>query len=242
MRGKGWQYSIKFDARFAFYCLVIAVFFSMSMAPPRPLYPILHKYARSLYPDYSTIPEHRKEVLDELAAHLIVLKKRNEPIRLVFYDYNQAVLAPMAQSFAMAAAYYYGVNNIQVYGAGVMPEPIPTETILTLERCGFIVYKSDIDNHDVYQVKYSFNLNPQLIYAKKYDYKGLPVSRYLPVVLQDQALSVFEEKAKPWQTVVVHYQDPGGYVETDDAIEAFDRMSKQIALEMFYVFWHLKKL
>lgn len=211
-------------------------------APPRNLYPILHSYARELYAQYEEIEPARKAKLQELALQLKNMQERNVPIRLVFYDYNQNVLSQMAHALARAAAWYYHVDHVQIFSAGVQPAEIPIETLLALENAGFIVYKSEIDNHSVYQIKYSFNLPPVLLFAKKYDYRDLPGSQFIPVFLEEQAKSIFAERGLPSVAKVIPYTNPGGYAGMENGKQTFEAALKTMAIEIFFVFWHLKNV
>ncbi|MCC5930356.1 MAG: hypothetical protein JJU28_14000 [Cyclobacteriaceae bacterium] len=214
---------------------------STAKSPPRNLYPILHSYARELYTQYDEIEPARKAELTALALQLKSMQERNLPIRMVFYDYNQNVLSQMAQALTRAAAWYYHVDQIQVFSAGVEPLEIPIETIHALENIGFIVYKSEIDNHNVYQIKYSYNLPPVLLFAKKHDYRDLPGNQFIPILLEEQAKSIFAERGLPSVAKIIPYTNPGGYAGMENAKQTFDATIKNMATEIFYIFWHLKK-
>ena len=122
----------------------------------------------------------------------------------------------------------------------MQPAEIPIETILALENAGFIVYKSEIDNHNVYQIKYSFNLPPVLLFAKKHDYRDLPRSQFIPVLLEEQAKSIFAERGLPSVAKIIPYTNPGGYAGMENGKQTFEATLKNMATEIFYIFWHLK--
>lgn len=207
---------------------------------PQKLYPILFNYARNIYDEYSKIPMERRYVLDEIANYLIGSNQFEGRSSLLIIGSNNATRSILVEAWAHAAAYYYGVSNVQIYSGGINATQISTFAILALEKAGFIIYKTGDSQNPVYEIKYTYNIPAILLKSKKYNDKANPESKYGVVIVCPNAdVNLPVIKGNNFRTSL-YYFDPSAYDTTEDAIDQYLLRSKEIATEMFYLFYRLK--
>ena len=56
-----------------------------------------------------------------------------------------------------------------------------------MEKAGFIVYKTNVSGVEVYRIKYSYNLNPIVLFPKKIDHVKNPFSQFMAVFVDEHA-------------------------------------------------------
>lgn len=207
---------------------------------PNKLYPILFNYARNLYDEYSKIPMERRYVLEEIANYLIGSNQLEGKSTLLIIGSNNATRSILAESWAYAAAHYYGIANVEIYSGGINATRISTLAILALEKAGFIIYKTGDTQNPTYQIKYTYNVPPILIKSKKYNDKPNPASHYGAIIVCPNAdVNLPVLKGNNFRTSL-YYFDPSAYDAAENALDQYLTRSKEIATEMFYIFYRLK--
>ena len=224
--------------RFLIFSILLIAFKLYSQ--PRPLYPILFDYCRELYPDYKTISEERRFRLEAIADYIKEQKEANETPEILFIGTNQSTRSIMAQAWAYAAAYYYGVDGVDFYSGGINEGPITLNTITALERAGFIVYKVNEGGKIYYQVKYSYNIKPVVIFPKKIEDRTNPPSNFMAVIVCQNAAQNIPVVKGTYNRLELTFNDPLGFEKLDEEKEEYDKVCREIALEMFYLFSKLK--
>ncbi len=207
---------------------------------PNKLYPILFNYARNLYDDYTTIPLERRYILDEIANYIIGSNQFEGKSSLLIIGSNNATRSILVESWARAAAYYYGISNVDIYSGGISPVKISTYAILALEKAGFIVYKTGEPQNPTYEIKYTYNIPPVILKSKKYNDKSNPESHYGAVFVCPNAdINLPALKGNNFRTSL-YYFDPSAYDTAEDVLDQYLTRNKEIATEMFYLFYRLK--
>jgi arsenate reductase len=207
---------------------------------PNKLYPILFNYARNLYDEYSSIPSERRFILDEIANYIIGSIQFEGKASLLVIGSNNATRSIFVESWAHAAAYYYGISNVYIHSGGINATKISTNAILALEEAGFIIYKSMDRRNAVYEIKYSYNIPPLIVKSKKFDDEMNPSTGYGALFVCPNAdINLPVLKGNNFRTSL-HYYDPVAYDNTEESMKQYLLRSNEIALEMFYLFYRLK--
>ena len=213
---------------------------TIGFAQPRELYPILHGYAKDLYPDYKKIPEERRFRLEAIADYILLNKSYQRVPEILFIGSNQSTRSQMAQIWAHAAAHYYGLDGAKFYSGGMKANPISENTIKALERAGFIIYNVTRGGKKYYQVKYSFNIKPLIIYPKAIDDRNNPPSEFMAVMVCPNAAQNLPVVKGTYNRLELTYFNPEGFDGLEEEYDEYDKICRQIALEMFYLFSKLK--
>ncbi len=205
------------------------------------LYPIINEYVKDFSKEFRKIPEDRRYRLNEIVYFLEQQKENKAPGQLVFMSTNQSSVSQMVQVWSKAAAYYHGFTNFQSFSSGLKPDKITVNTIVTLEKAGFIAYKNNIDGIDVYRIKYSYNLAPIIVFPKKIEHVNNPYNNFMAVIVDDNADINITNIDGTYNRLLLEYTDPVGYESSDQEIQMYDGSCRKIAVEMFYVFAQLRK-
>lgn len=209
-------------------------------AQPRPLYPILHDYAKELYAEYKLIPEDRRFRLEAIAEYIREEKLRGGQAEILFIGTNQATRSLMVQAWAKAAAHYYGFDGGDYFSGGMHEGPVSTSAIQALERAGFIVYKLKDGGKEYYRVKYTYDLKPLVLYPKKIDDRLNPPSNFMAVIVCANAAQNLPVVDGTFNRIELPYNDTRGFEGTGEEKKRYDDLCRQIALEVFYLFSRLK--
>lgn len=205
------------------------------------LYPILNEYVKVFPQEFRKIPEDRRYRLNEIIYFLEDQKKNNDPMQLTFIGTNQASVSQMAQVWSKAAAYYFGFSEFESFSSGIKPIEITLNSITTLEKAGFIIYKNDIDGIDVYRIKYSHNLEPIVAFPKKIEHVKNPNDNYMAVFVEENADLNISNLRGTYHRLLLSYDDPIGYEGSGLENDIYEKGCRQVATEMFYVFSQLRK-
>jgi len=223
------------------FLILISNYLDQQDASFNKLYPILNEYVRDFPTEFRKIPEDRRYRLNEIVYFLEEQRENNAPWQLLFISTNQSSIGQMAQVWSKAAAYYFGFSNFQAYSGGINPGEISVNTITTLEKAGFIVYKTDVDGISVYRVKYSYNLKPIVAFTKKIEHVKNPYNDFMAVVLDENADINIQNIKGTYNRLFLTYEDPVGYEGSDLEEQIYEESCRRVAVEMFYVFSQLRK-
>ena len=205
------------------------------------LYPILNEYVRDFPLEFRKIPEDRRYRLNEIVYFLEDQERNNISGKVQFISTNQSSVDQMAQVWSKTAAYYFGFSDFQAFSGGIKPHEISVNTIVSLENAGYIVYKMNVDGLDVYRIKYSYNLDPLVVYPKKIEHVKNPNSNFMAIFVDHNADINISKIRGTYNRVLLSYEDPVGYDGSEMEEQIYIESCKKVAIEMFYVFSQLRK-
>lgn len=211
-----------------------------SSSGPNKLYPILFNYARDLYPEYDKIPYERKAVLEEIANYIIGAQQLENTGKMIFIETDYMARSVLIHSWATAASFYYGIEKVSIYTGGISASGISQNAIVALEKAGFIIYKIREGSSPEYEIKYSYNIKPLILRSTKYNDKSNPGANFGSIIVCSNAdINLPVIKGNNFRTSL-YYFDPIAYDGSSEASELYLEKSKEIAIEMFYLFYVIK--
>lgn len=211
-----------------------------SQGKPGTLYPILFNYAKNLYPRYKKIPEERRRVLEEIADYIYGAIQIDQEAHIILIGSNNATRSILAEAWANAAAQYYNIRKIKLYSGGTDITQVSPFALKALEKAGFIIYKITENDNPHYEIKHTYNINPLIVFSKKFSDRNLPHLNYGAVFVCPNAdINVPFLKGMNFRTSL-HYFDPGAYDNTPEQLDRYLERSHEIATEMFYIFYCIK--
>jgi hypothetical protein len=205
------------------------------------LYPILEQYVRDFRKQFRNIPEQRRHRLNEIVKYLEKCRTSGTTGRLFFIDTDQSALSHWAQVWAKTAAHYFRQEWVEIYSGALHPGDIAAETIFALERAGYIVYRSGVEGTAVYKIKYSYNLEPIMAFSKPLDFRKNPRKDFMAIILETNADLNLPRVPGTINRLALLFDEPAGYAASEEVEMVFDKTCRQVALEMFYVFWKLEQ-
>ncbi|GJM60023.1 hypothetical protein [Persicobacter diffluens] len=191
------------------------------------IYPIIYNRYKELREEYPTVSSPRIQALKEMAFYFRSQQKAGKPARFIFYADQNAQTIQFTMAWATVAAFYYGVNKVSFYAVSGSGEAIQANTIKALEKMGFIAYNDEYGRLQ-FQLHYGYQQQPLKMKSYRPQEKGTPLEDYCTVIV-DASSPLLKGSDL---TVYLPYNEFG---ELDDFA-----LNKQISLEMFYLFKHLR--
>jgi len=221
--------------------LSVSLDFSSAETSFNKLYPILNEYVRDFPKDFRKIPEDRRYRLNEIVYYLQEQQQENNQWQLLFIDTHQSAISQLVQVWAKTAAFYFGFQNLGTFSGGLTPETISVGTITSLEKAGCIVYRTDVNGTDVYRVKYSYNIDPIVIFPKKIDHVRNPSEEFMAIFVEENADLNVQNIRGTYNRLLLSHEDPTGYKDVSEEEQMYEKSCRKVAVEMFYVFSQLRK-
>lgn len=212
----------------------------LSSGNTETLYPYIREYVRDFSVEFSKIPEERRHRLDRLASDLSRLSLTGKPGHLLFLDTRQAALGLLAHMWMEVALKYYDIPNLSVYSGGLFPEKFNHNALFALERAGLIIYRTQTEGAENFVIRFAFDEKSIVVYPRKYDHRTIPRQGIYVCTLDELSEANMPESLQTPMRLSLIYSDPA-LTETNEMVfEAYDRLCRQFALEMFYVCRGLK--
>ena len=193
-------------------------------------------YLDQLVTQFGTIPNERKEILQQISAYIRSKQEQNKPINLVYICTHNSRRSHLGQIWAKVASHYYNIANVNTYSGGTEATAFNINAINALGRVGFNIQKTTDSANPVYHVYHSDGDEPSVCFSKVYDHPHNPVSEFAAIMTCSDA-----EENCPFipgveLRVGTTYDDPKAFDNTPLQDEKYDERCKQIALETLYAF------
>lgn len=193
-------------------------------------------YLDQLGTQFDTIPNERKEILQQISAYIRSKQEQNKPINLVYICTHNSRRSHLGQIWAKVAGHYYNIENVNTYSGGTEATAFNINAISALQRVGFNIQKTTDSANPVYHVYHSDGGEPDICFSKVYDHPHNPDSEFAAIMTCSDA-----EENCPFipgveLRVGTTYDDPKAFDNTPLQDEKYDERCKQIALETLYAF------
>ncbi len=194
----------------------------------------LQNYIKNLQAEYGSIPNKRKQVLEELADYVRKKKDGDQIAKLNFICTHNSRRSHLAQIWTAVAAHHFGVKNIETYSGGTEATAFNPRAVAAIEKAGFEVDNQGGDNPR-YQLKFSEDAEPLICFSKKFDDDVNPQTSFAAVMTCSDADENCPFVPGSEFRLSVTYRDPKESDGTDKAKETYSERCFQIATEMFYM-------
>lgn len=201
--------------------------------------PKLSKYIEGILSQ--EISEERKIVLKPLVDFIQQKVKDQKSVNINFICTHNSRRSHLAQIWAQAAAVYFTINNVQCYSGGTETTALFPKIIETLAETGFYIWKLSESENPLYAIKYAENALPIIGFSKKHDDVFNPASDFAAVMTCSQADEGCPFIPGAEKRIPITFEDPKISDNTSYQTEIYQERSRQIAVEMFYVFSKINK-
>lgn len=186
--------------------------------------------------EYDNIPASRRQQLDELASYIRRKGNRNEEIKLTFICTHNSRRSHMAQLWAQAAAFYYGIQGLATFSGGTKATAFFPSAVKAMEKAGFEFCVVDTGENPHYEVSFSAAAPAQRAFSKKYGDEPNPASGFAAIMTCSDADRDCPYVRGADARFAIPYEDPKKYDGTGYETAAYDERCLQIGREMFYAF------
>ncbi|KQC32353.1 protein tyrosine phosphatase [Nonlabens sp. YIK11] len=201
------------------------------------MFPTLKQYIDQI--GANTVPENRKEVLDQLAAYIIYQQKEDKPINLNFICTHNSRRSHLGQVWAQVMASYYKIPDVLTFSGGTETTAVFPMIIKTLESQHFKVTMVDESENPLYEAAYGKD-DALYLFSKAYDDESNPTEDFAAIMTCSQADEDCPLIVGADQRIAITYDDPKVSDGTDHQKQTYLERSLQIATEMKYVFSQIK--
>lgn len=200
--------------------------------------PQLTQYISQLQP--AELNPERKAILQPLVVFLQKSIAAKESIRLNFICTHNSRRSHLSQIWAQTMAFYFRIENVSCYSSGTEATALFPQVIETLQGVGFeITHLSDTLN-PVYAIKFAENEPPIIGFSKTIDAPFNPQSQFAAIMTCTQADLGCPFVAGASVRISLPFEDPKAFDHSPDVLVHYEHRSRQIATELFYVFYQLK--
>jgi arsenate reductase (thioredoxin) len=200
------------------------------------LHPVLHQTVRELEQTFDQIPADRKQLLQQLAAYIRGKKNSGQPVNLVFICTHNSRRSHMGQLWALAAAAYYDIGQVQAYSGGTEATAFNPRAVKAMQEAGFGIEALSQEPNPVYAVTYAAAAPPAQIWSKAFDDPANPASDFCAVMTCSDADENCPLVAGVDQRLAITYDDPKHFDDTPQEEEKYRERARQIGREMLYAF------
>ena len=200
------------------------------------MYPVIKTYIDSLTKEFLSIPEKRKDILENITNYIAKKQATGSAINLVYICTHNSRRSHFGQVWAHVAASYYGIKNVSTFSGGTEATAFNINAINALKRIGFNIKSIDTEKNATYHVFYDDNESPSVCFSKTYDNAKNPQKEFAAIMTCGDA-----EENCPFipgveLRIATTYDDPKAFDNTPQQDAKYDERCKQIALETLYVF------
>ncbi|MBY0435227.1 MAG: protein-tyrosine-phosphatase [Cyclobacteriaceae bacterium] len=204
------------------------------------LNPALQSTIERLTLQFDQIPTERKELLMELAK-FIQQSLKDQSIYLNFICTHNSRRSHMAQLWAQAAAYHFGVKDVVCLSGGTEATAFNPRAVKAMQDVGFQIFVTQNGDNPVYTVKYANDATPLVAFSKKYDDPFNNNPGFAAVMTCSHADEncplVLGAKAR----IAITYDDPKEFDGTPLESAKYAERVQQIGYEMLFAFSQVKK-
>lgn len=190
--------------------------------------------------DISSIPEHRKIILQELIDFVQTKKDADAIINLNFICTHNSRRSHLSQVWAQTMAYYHNVEKVFSYSGGTEATALFPSAAEALKVSGFQIKKLSHESNPVYAIKNSNVLPPVIGFSKTFDDSFNPSNNFAAIMTCDSANEACPFVPGSEKRIPLTFEDPKAFDGTEQQAEKYLERSLQIATELKYVFSKIK--
>ena len=199
------------------------------------LYPEVKYYLEAVENDFASIPNDRRQKLNEIAGFISTLLATRATAKVVFICTHNSRRSQLSQVWAAAAAEYYNLaDRVESYSGGTQVTAFNIRAVEAIRRAGLRVARAEGENPH-YQVRMGPMLEPLFCYSKEYDHAENPQQDFVAVMTCSEADSNCPIVHGAGARFSLPYVDPKLSDGTQDETEVYDERCRQIATEVSYL-------
>lgn len=200
------------------------------------IFPALKENVEKLENEFSLIPEKRKGELSEVSEYIGSTLAAGNPVNLIFICTHNSRRSHISQLFAQAAAYNYGIENINCFSGGTEATSFNPRAVYAMRKAGFEIEQTDDSDNPLYLVKFSTDTPLVKAFSKSFDDAFNVQSNFAAIMTcshADEACPLVPGASKRFSLI---YLDPKEADDTPEEAERYAERCQQIGREMFYLF------
>lgn len=200
----------------------------------------LQSTIQKLTSEFNQIPDSRKPILKELTDFVSQKAEANQTINLNFICTHNSRRSHISQAWAQAAAQYYGINGVQCYSGGTEATAFNPRAVKAMQEAGFDIQVFKDGTNPIYQVKYSTEAQPLMVFSKKYDDDFNPKKDFAAIMTCSHADENCPLVLGASKRIALTYDDPKDFDGTSQEAAKYSERVHEIGREILYAFSQVK--
>lgn len=208
----------------------------MGVSIQKNIFPALMTTIQKLTAEFNEIHAERKATIALLTQFIMAKRNHHEKALLNFICTHNSRRSHMAQIWAQTAAHYFNIKNVETYSGGTEATAFNPRAVKAMIDAGFnIVVKKDGVN-PVYEVAFSSDTQPLLVYSKKYDDAANPKVDFAAVMTCSHADEHCPLITGSAARIALTYDDPKDFDNTSLEQAKYTERVWQIGREILFAF------
>jgi arsenate reductase len=200
------------------------------------LLPDLLVTVERLKQEFDQIPVGRKEILQQLTHFVESKNKLGEKVYLNFICTHNSRRSHLAQLWAQAAAYYFGMERVECFSGGTEATAFNPRAVKAMLEAGFTITKTKAGDNPVYKVSYSNDAPPVIAFSKKYDDPFNHNQDFAAIMTCAHADENCPLVLGASKRIALTYDDPKEFDDTPQEEAKYAERVQEIGREIFYAF------
>ena len=204
------------------------------------LLPQLSATQEQLTKEFDQICSERKDLLNGLTQFVQKKIDAKQNVYLNFICTHNSRRSHLAQLWAQAAAFYYGVPGVECFSGGTEATAFNPRAVKAMQDAGFnIITKKDGDN-PVYEVRFADGATPVIAFSKKYDDPFNHTKDFAAIMTCSHADENCPLVLGASARIALTYDDPKNFDGTPQEEAKYMERVLQIGREILFAFSHVK--
>jgi arsenate reductase len=200
----------------------------------------LSKTLEKLTSEFAVIPNDRKEILNDLTEFVRQKSASGQTISLNFICTHNSRRSHISQIWAQAAAYYYGINNVECFSGGTEATAFNPRAVKAMKEAGFEININKDGTNPVYDVRYAIEAPALTAFSKKYDDEFNPKKDFAAIMTCSHADENCPLVFGAIKRIALTYDDPKNFDGTPMESEKYSERVNEIGREILYAFSKVK--
>ncbi|MDW8296736.1 MAG: protein-tyrosine-phosphatase [Raineya sp.] len=207
------------------------------------LLPDVKKYLDERAKEFGQIPQERKTELQEVASYIAKRQRKKEKTEIIVICTHNSRRSHFGQVWLQIASYYYGLEKISTFSGGTEATACNPRTVAALQRAGLDIksISAPDDKNPKYAARYAYNLSEMYLFSKEYTSTANPQLGFMAILVCSSANEICPVIKGADQRFYIPYEDPKISDNTPQETQTYDERCKQIAREMLYIMYCVKK-
>lgn len=205
------------------------------------LLPHLESTLRKLIVEFDNISPERKDTLHELTQFIQTKLKSTKKIYLNFICTHNSRRSHLAQLWAQAAAYHYGIPDVECFSGGTEATAFNPRAVKAMQDAGFDITTKKDGSNPVYEVRFANNANPVVAFSKKYDDPFNHNQDFAAIMTCSHADENCPLVLGASARIAITYDDPKEFDGTTQESSKYAERVHEIGKEILYAFSQVKK-
>lgn len=202
----------------------------------------LQNYSDEVTNEFNLIDKDRKSKLDTIAAYFYKDWTKDKETNALLICTHNSRRSHMSSLWFQTASYFYGLTGFYSFSGGTEATAFNKRAVDALERAGF---KYSVSDSSTKNIVYTFSIGDRYPekkhFSKKFSHKSNPKKDFFAIMVCSDA-----DKSCPFvpganNRFALPFKDPRYSDNTASETAEYDKTSRLIAREMFYLANQIKQ-